>query len=222
MGDILYARTGNNFFYSTNGGDSWQRLAGLNVSGIAIIGDTIYIGQQGQEKVSFSNDNGESWTPFNSGLTDQGEPSLFAVGTTLFAQMRHHVFRCKAGEHSWTKLAIKDRRKKDSVESDITKFVVSDETVYAITAAGNLFRSTDMGDSWESIKQDFNGALAAMGNTVFYIDDGRMFLLTDAGNSWKILDINFPNQPLLSIAISSEKTFYVGTRQGDFSIDKWR
>ena len=216
MGDILYARTDNNFFYSTNGGDSWQQLAGLNVSGIAIIGATIYIGQQGQKKVSFSNDNGESWTPFNSGLTDQGEPSLFAVGTTLFAQMRHHVFRCKAGEHSWTKLAIKDPRKKDSVESDITKFVVSDETVYAVTADGWLFRSTDMGDSWESIKQDFDGALAVMGNTVFYIDDGRMFLLTDAGNSWKILDINFPNQPLLSIAISSEKTFYVGTGNGIF------
>ena len=225
-GDILYAHTDNDFFYSTNRGDSWQQLAELNVSGIAIIGDTIYIGQQGQEKVSFSNDSGKSWRPFDKGLPDQGAPTLFAVGTTLFAQMQRHVFRRKAGESSWTKLTIKERWlpfgpwKKNTVESGITKFAISSEIVYAVTADGGLLRSTDNGDWWQSIKpqemQDFDGELAMMGNTVFYIDDGRVFRSIDAGNSWKILDINFPDQPLLSMVISSEKTFHIGTYNGVF------
>ena len=238
-GNTLYAETGPNLSYSINGGDSWQQLThfqdgvhfvgGATISGIAIIGDTIYIGRLIGElsrdlkwSVFFSNDDGKSWTPFDSGLSDQGPPTLFASGTTLFAQMRGRVFRRKAGENSWAKLTIKDPSKKTTIESDVTKFAVFGDMVYIATADGDLFRSTNMGDSWQSIKpqamQEFGGELVALGNTVFYISsaDGRVFRSTDAGDSWTIFNSNLTNQNLLSIAILSEKTLYVGTDNGVF------
>ena len=226
-GNTLYAGTGSDLFYSINGGDSWQQLAHFQrywgISGVAIIGDTIYIGRFIGERVLFSDDNGKSWAQIDSGLTDQGIPVLFASGTTLFAQIGRQVFRLKAGEKSWTKLVIKDPSKRDAV-SDITKFAVSGKMLYAATVDGELFRSTDMGNSWKSIKleamHDFDGELAALGNTVFYIGsgfaDGRAFRSTDAGNSWTTFNIDLTNQSILSITVLSEKILYVGTLDGVF------
>ncbi len=227
-GNTLYAGTNGDLFYSTNNGDSWQQLTHYQrdwgISGVAIIGDTIYIGRPEQESVFFSNDNGKSWEQIDNGLTDRDGPRLFASGTTLFAQMRRHVFRLKAGEKSWTKLAIEDPWQKTTAESDITKFAVSGKTVYAATVDGGLFRSTNMGNWWRSIKpnamQDFDGELAAVGNTVFYIGsgiaDGPVLRSTDAGDSWTMFNTNLVNQYVFSVAVLSEKMLYVGTEEGVF------
>ena len=225
-GNTLYAGTNGDLFYSINGGDSWQHLAHfqgeIGISGIAFIGDTIYIGRH-KEGVFFSNDNGKSWTQIDSGLTDRLGPSLTASETILFAKTQRQIFRLKAGEKSWTKLIIKDPSKRDAV-SDITKFVVSDEVVYA-AADGGLFRSTNMGNSWKSIKpeamQHFYGELAAVGNTAFYIGsgfaDGRVFRSIDAGNSWTMsTTTSLTDQTILSIVALSEKVLYVGTVDGVF------
>ncbi len=220
--DTLYTATDRGLFYLTDQDVSWQQLTDRGISGVAIIGDTLYIGRPGRG-VFFSNDNGKSWTQFDSGLTDRGVSSLFASGTTLFAQMRYHVFRLKAGENSWTKLTIKDSSKKTPL-SQILRFAVSDEIAYAVTADGGLFRSTDMGDSWQSIKpkpmQGFDGELAVLENTIFYIDsgsvDGKVFRSTDAGNKWTTFNTDLTNQKILSIATLSDKTLCVGTYNGIF------
>lgn len=223
-GNTLYAGTNGGLFSLTNGGDSWQQLThfqdAFGISGVAIIDDTLYIGRYAQESVFFSVDNGKSWVQIDKGLTGRGGPRLFAIGTTLFAQMRRQVFRLKAGEKSWTKLIIEDPRTKSTVESDITKFVISGEVIYAATAGGGLFRSTDMGGWWQSIKHeamhDFDGELAALGTTIFYIGDGRVFHSTDAGNSWTMYNSNLTNQEILSMTVLSETTLYVGTLDGVF------
>ena len=227
-GNTLYAGTNGDLFYSTDGGDSWQQLTHFQrdwgISGVAFIGDTLYIGRSAQESVFFSTDNGKSWTQIDSGLTSRGGPRLFVSGTTLFGQMRRHVFRLKAGEKSWTKLVIGDPWKKAPAESDITGFAVSGETIYAATADGNLFRSTNMGSWWKSIKPEmmhgFDGKLVALGNTVFYIGsnsaNGRVFHSNDAGNSWTMYNSNLTNQYIFSVTVLSEKTLYVGTEEGVF------
>ncbi len=219
----FYAGTDRGLFYLTNPDASWQQLTDDSISGVAIIGDTLYIGRP-RKGVFFSNDNGKLWTQIDSGLTDRVVSRLFASGTTLFAQTRRHVFRLKTGENSWTKLTVKDASKKNTVESDITAFDVSGEMAYAVTADGGLFRSTDMGDWWQSIKpqamQGFKRKLGALENTVFCINsdsaDGQVFRSTDAGNTWTTLKTNLTNQNILSIAPLSDKTLCVGTYNGVF------
>ena len=222
-GNTLYAGTNGNLFYSIDSGDSWQQLAHfqdeIGISGIAFIGDTIYIGRHTEDSVFFSNDNGRSWTQIDGGLTGRGGPSLFAIGTTLFAKTQRQLFRLKAGEDSWTKLtAVSD------VSEKIVSFAISENNLYAATADGGLFRSTDMGNSWNSIKpktmQHFSGELAALGNTLFYIGsnsaNGRVFRSTDAGNSLMMFNSNLTNQSILSVTVLSEKILYVGTSSGVF------
>ena len=251
-GNTIYVGTDDGLHYSTNSGDSWQQLTDGSVSGAVIIGDTIYIARARgtlfpNTGILFSNDNGKSWTPFDTGLPDLGAVerlTLFASGTTLFAQTRgivsdtlvgarkpqtqlvfgavprQHVFRRKAGEESWTKLTIKDTWKGNTVESDIIKFIVSGEIVYAVTATGQLFRSTNMGDSWQRITPKvthvINVKLTAVGNAVFCINpfDGRVFQSTNAGDSWRMFNTNLTHQRILSIAAVSDNTLYVGTQNG--------
>ena len=220
-GDTIYADIDNGYFYSTNGGDLWQQLTyfqdGGRISEIAIIGNTIYITRLRQQSVFFSNDNGKSWAKIDNGLTDQGNPLLFTSGSTVFAQMEHHVFRLKDGENAWKKLII-------DVESDITKFVVSGEIIYAVTVDGELFRSTDLGDWWHAIKpegmQSFDGEMAVVQNTIFCIDSSsagrRVFRSVDAGDSWTMFNTNWTNQRLCSITALSQKMLYVGTNKGIF------
>ena len=81
-----------------------------------------------------------------------------------------------------------------------------------------------MGSWWKSIKHeamhDFDGVLAVLGNTVFYIAsnsvNGQVFRSTDAGNSWRMFNTNLVNQYVSSVAVLSEKTLYVGTFNGVF------
>ena len=225
-GNTLYAGANGHLFYSIDSGDSWQQLTHFQrdwgISGVAIIGDTIYIGRHTKKGVFFSNDNGRSWGQIDRGFGERVGPSLIASGTTLFAKTQRQLFRLKAGEKSWTKLVIKDFSKRDAI-SDIMKFVVSGEIVYAAADDG-LFRSADMGNSWKPIKpksmQRFYGELAAVGNTVFYIGSGiaggQVFRSTDAGNSWTAFNTNLTNQSLLSVTALSEKMLYAGTLNGVF------
>ena len=82
-GNTLYAGTSGDLFYSTNNGDSWQQLTHFQrdwgISGVAIVGDTVYIGRREQESIFFSNDDGKSWTQIDSGLTGRGAPSCLQV-----------------------------------------------------------------------------------------------------------------------------------------------
>ncbi len=218
-GNTLYAGTGGDLFYSTNGGDSWQQLTWIRkdrgIDAVAFIGDTLYIGRP-EKGVFRSDDDGESWTPINDGLIYRDIRRLMVSGRTLFAKTPHSMFRLKAGENSWTKLT--------AVSKKIVSFAISENSLYAATADGGLFRSTDIGNFWRSIKselmQHFSGELAAVGNTVFYIGsgspDGRVFRSTDAGNSWTMFNTGLTNQTPLSIATLSEKTLYVATDDGVF------
>ena len=216
--NTLYAGTGGDLFYSTNGGDSWQQMTwfrgNMGVSAVTIIDDTLYIGKP-EDGVFRSEDDGESWTPTNDGLIYRDIRRLVVSGRTLFAKTPNGMFRLKAGNNSWTKL---------TAGSKITSFAVSADILYAATADGGLLRSTDAGDSWKSIKsesmQHFGGELAAVGNTVFYIGsgapNGRVFRSVDAGNSWTMFNTGLVNQTILSIAVLSEKSLYVGTDDGVF------
>ena len=95
-GNTLYAGTNGNLFYSIDSGDSWQQLAHfqdeIGISGIAFIGDTIYIGRHTEKSVFFSNDNGRSWTQIDGGLTGRGGPQSFCDWNDAFRKNTASTF----------------------------------------------------------------------------------------------------------------------------------
>ena len=225
--NILYLGTGGDLFSSTNGGNSWRQLTRFKdggVTAVALMSDALYIGRR-EKGVFRSDDDGESWMPINDGLVYTDIQRLKVSGRALFAKTPNGIFRLKAGANSWTKLVIADAWKLNNAESEIAAFAVSGEIIYAATTDGDLLRSRDMGDWWRSIKpkkaiQHFSGELAAVGNTIFYIDSGsaygRVYRSNNAGSSWTTFNTSLINQTIQSITALSEKTLYVGTFDGVF------
>jgi photosystem II stability/assembly factor-like uncharacterized protein len=119
----------------------------------------VYAGNGGS--VYRSNDDGDHWTPANTGLAGQEVLALAVRGTTLFAAIYGGgVFRSDNHGDSWT-----------NVTGDITIFVealgvMSDNSVFVGThAAGGstgVFRSTNNGNTWTSLGGLPNTPIAAL------------------------------------------------------------
>ncbi len=118
-GNTLYAGTIGDLFSSSDGGNSWQQLTRFpfpgGISGIATIGERLYIGVRRDESVYFSDDNGKSWTRMDNGLTDREMLlGLVASGTTLFAKTRDRVFYRRADFGEVLRLLAEDLQRRVS------------------------------------------------------------------------------------------------------------
>ena len=158
---VIYLKDFASFFYSDNRGESWHWVKfpdQIETSeAFAVSGGRIYVGQK-KEGVVYSDDYGKSWASFRNGfpidlpdkLMKAGttpiaqsfsiEPpdELFSVGTSLFARRGDNLYRLKADEESWTKIAsLKDLR-----------FFTVAQDALVIGSTTDLRRSTDEGDNW--------------------------------------------------------------------------
>ena len=158
---VIYLKDFASFFYSDNRGESWHWVKfpdQIETSeAFAVSGGRIYVGQK-KEGVVYSDDYGKSWASFRNGfpidlpdkLMKAGttpiaqsfsiEPpdELFSVGTSLFARRGDNLYRLKADEDSWTKIAsLKDLR-----------FFTVAQDALVIGSTTDLRRSTDEGDNW--------------------------------------------------------------------------
>ncbi len=106
-GHTLYAGINGDLFYSADSGDSWQQLTHYQdywgISGVAFIGDTIYVGRYMEEGVFFSDDNGKSWTQLDNGLTDRGGGQVVYDWNNAF---RTNVGSCLPAQ-SWREIMDK-------------------------------------------------------------------------------------------------------------------
>ncbi len=158
---VIYLRAYKFFFYSDNRGESWHWVEfpdQIESEAFAVRGGRIYVGQE-KEGVVYSDDYGKSWTSFGNGipidlpeqlmkagttpiaqsLSMEPPDELFSVGTSLFARRGDNLYRLKAGEESWTKIAgLKNLR-----------FFTVAQDALVIGSTTDLRRSKDKGDNWD-------------------------------------------------------------------------
>jgi len=195
----------------------WQPLNGPSGAILSLIinsSEHIFAGTDGGG-VFRSTDNGQTWTPVTTGLTHK-IVYTFAInsGGDIFAGTDGGVFLLKNNVESWMQVFDKPT---------IALAINSSGHIFAGTNANgmNLFRSTDNGNSWESLyiaggfvsPQIFPLAI----NSSDYIYAGikhlnnRLLQSTDNGVNWTtvspVLNPNF----ILSIAINSSDQVFVGT-----------
>jgi SdrD B-like domain/Secretion system C-terminal sorting domain len=82
--NYIFAGTNGGVFRSRDIGDNWAYVTGGSVHSLKIVcGSDIYAGLLNQGGVSFSTDNGNTWT--SDGLTGYAATSLAVLGTHLYA-----------------------------------------------------------------------------------------------------------------------------------------
>jgi hypothetical protein len=194
----LFAGTwGSGIFLSTYNGTSWSNLSPIDsglthkkVNALAVtaasdsLGDSNLFAATEGGGVFLSTNNGTSWSPVNSGLTDTSIFALAVSGSNLFAgTYLGHVFLTTNNGTSWTKLG--------SPNTYVTSFAVSPNgtdgtNLFAGTFGGGVFLSTNNGTSWTAVNSyimnPYIWTLALMPDGM-----GGTYLLagTEGGGAWR-------------------------------------
>jgi len=134
--------------------------------------------------IFLSTDNGTSWNPVNTGLTESTFPALAASGNNLFAGAAHGISLSTNNGMSWkpvnTGLAL---------NPDIRALAVSGSTILSGCYAGfGVFRSTDNGSNWTLSSTGMTNtgvtAMLSVGSTLFAATIHGVFSSTDNGDTW--------------------------------------
>ncbi|MCL4538110.1 MAG: T9SS type A sorting domain-containing protein [Bacteroidetes bacterium] len=171
-------------FCSTDNGVNWTRT-NIPVQAFAIArnGTYIFAATSGHGILRSAN-NGVSWSPANSGLTD----SLVFVPNNargnIFAGTRSGVFRSTDNGVSWA-----STNTGFAYTPHIYSFATSGAYLFAGTSVGQVYRSTDYGLTWSRPDSSSPGhcviSLVANGGDLFAGTlEGGIFHSTNYGTNW--------------------------------------
>lgn len=237
----LYITTFRGIYRSIDNGVNWKVVSSIP-KGRSV---ELIINQDGfflanEDSVFHTVGPGQSWKPLNNGLENKEITSMSSIGNTLFVGTKDGLYRLKA--QTWHRLNA------DNIKSEVTmevfknklyvatvnrdKFVPKTVDVIEGMLTRNsmnwkIFRSDDLGDSWENITPKSSNPLIrslelnmfVSGETVLVISFRQSFRSRDGGKSWtnlgRVKDADgFSDSPVIAI---NENTFY---KQGWYNLER--
>jgi photosystem II stability/assembly factor-like uncharacterized protein len=209
----LFAGTFDGVLISVDGGLNWS-TTGMTSDVFAMIfaGDRIFAANE-SNGLAMSQDDAETWTAANSGLTPGLNITSFAYnGEVIYAGTNNGIFKSESFGSNWTDIT------NNLSNSHITTVSVSEYGVAVGTNGGGIFSSLNGGDNWNSYSQ----GLSDLFITSFYMTlEFDMFAATYSG-IYKF-DMDNPGWVLSSSGItnlevnylySPESVVYAGTQNG--------
>ena len=199
----LYAGTGDGVYKSTNGGDTWVlHNDGLENAQAAVItaipGDTVLVGTF-SDGLYRSTDGGVTWNAVgsipdtldvNCIVADPTNPSIVYLGGYTYSG--DVLYKSTDSGATWTSAASGIYQ--TSVET-IAVDPVTPTTLYAGSFYGELFKSTDGGDSWSLTNTGYGGDIVALAinpndtATIYAGTSGGgdgLLKSTDSGTTWAV------------------------------------
>jgi hypothetical protein len=183
-------------FFSDNDGQSWQQISSFpgnySAKKIAVSSNNeIYIATQ-NNGIFYSNDNGDSWQPRSTGITDARSLVDFSIlrsGKLMASTYFGGLYISEDKGHSWTSLSVSpfnnDRYSNFNESKSGNLYILSD--VY------RLWKSSDNGKTWnieKNVPYSYVQSIFIDDNDDMYIGSNyyNTYILksTDAGESWTI------------------------------------
>ncbi|NTW31840.1 MAG: T9SS type A sorting domain-containing protein [Bacteroidetes bacterium] len=181
-----------------------------NVYSLISDGTNIYAGTGGAG-VSLSNNNGNSWTAVNNGLTSTGISSFAINGTNVFAA-GEGVFLTTNNGGLWTSVS------NGLTNTTVNALAISGSNIFAGTNGG-VFLSSNNGGLWTAANTGFTSqvrTLAISGANIFAgASNYGVYLSSNNGGLWTLVNNGLTNIDVVSLAISGTNIF-VGTSGGVF------
>jgi len=181
---ILFAGIVNDLFVSIDKGDNWMRVydAASSISGIIRKDNQLYVSTDGSG-IFTSLDNGQSWTPINSGLTDLFVTSMTIMNNMLICGTKSEGVFYYDGT-SWT------NNLRGMICTEIWSMTTTSNSLVASNGT-DVYSSKGNSNSWQNIALDipkhYFGSVTSIGDRIFlaYLDVANKQLIkyTD-GNSW--------------------------------------
>ncbi len=258
--DTVYLVTSTEILASTDRGETWSHFCEC-IKG-KLVDVALTDGIQGAQSdmtiylaytngVFRSDNDGKSWTPLPDGITDRKIHAITAIGNTVFVGTDKGLFRLKSD--TWEQVQVDGKVENvralasagDRLYVDVGKKAqnpILSQFLSMMTTRKppkTLFRSTDMGDSWESIDPEkrhlkmsgkttigFSSGktstestntvkIVAHQDNLLIIERDNNYYSKDAGDNWKMMPTwLLDNNSLPEIAILNENTFYSNGDEG--------
>ena len=165
---VLSTQTARADWVQTNG--PW----GADIYALAVSGDNIFTATS-SGRVYHSTNNGTSWTPVSSGLSNTTVYTFTVSGNTIFAGGTSGVFRSTNNGTSWT------AETSGLSNNYIYSFCASSSSLFAGTYGGGVFRSFNNGTSWTAV----NSGLTDSRVLSLAVSDGTIFAGTYHNGVWR-------------------------------------
>lgn len=199
--DTIYAGIGNQLFYSSNFGETWNEFfsAQSTISSFLKTNGIIYVSTLG-DGIYTSTDYGETWDSLNSGLATLSINHIHLIDSILIcgsdSQGVYYFL-----DNKWENI------NKGIICSRIFYIATNDKAIIA-NDLYDVYSSTN-GYSWDKIspeiKRDWAGSVESMGDTIFIsisdkeaslLEERRFILYTDNyGANWQNLKNPVPRVP---------------------------
>jgi len=212
----VYLSLENNFYRSTNNGNTWRALWALSFHTYDMIYKNNYIYIATDQGMFRSSNNGDIWEGFGFWQYSYSVFSTLSNNSFYTGNSLQGIFRTTNSGTDWTKVLETD---------NIIKVITGDSlnNIYA-TDHNKLYRSSNAGDSWDSVT-NINSAINCIyyaGNGIVYTGTPNLGLYssTDYGNDWNRLVTPFSSvlaiikNNLNELIISSESGLWKSSDNG--------
>ncbi|GAB4492592.1 MAG: hypothetical protein OHK0019_14800 [Saprospiraceae bacterium] len=208
-------------FSSSNGGQTWQAdntgisgLGALNISSLAIRGDSLYAGTYGAGVFVKKISTNSNWTAYKTGMAWGNVESLTNIDGKLFAGAGGNAtfFTHVYPGHTWTETPFAE------FDGEINSFLGVAKQDDVLVAVGNLglYRSDDDGANWTH----YNPGTGFLGSASFVNDGNRVIAFLakpsglsflkftdDGGQNWQNFEPAAPNSLGYDIALFNGKLY---------------
>ncbi|HCV44208.1 MAG TPA: hypothetical protein DGH68_12040 [Bacteroidetes bacterium] len=221
VGSTLVAGT-NAFgvYRSTNDGASWLTVSGFppsnNIVNTVVTQGTRLLAGLGGKGVWTSTDNGAPWSQSSTGLGVTRPVNGFAVhGSSIFAATSDSAILVSTnGGTNWSASAtgMNPRATAVAIGSNGTTLFASVTGAYSGIDTGGVYRSTDNGASWASVK---SGLYTPSPNCIGFGTGGKVFAglgagiyaTTNNGINWFASNTGLKNANALAMTVSGTTLF---------------
>ncbi len=236
--NTLYLVPYNELFTSTDDGEtwdilySWKREKYRSAIELALTEQAFYLAFE--SGVLRSEDTGKTWEDISDGLTVRID-SFIEIQNTLFAGTPNGCYRYSGDSWKRLEFPVPIQRVVSTASTDGKLYVVAGlgwAVSKELKRTWGIFRSTDLGDSWQDITPTnswhLNGhppniTLIAAGQTLLAMERG-MLRSIDSGDTWlspQAYNTSPPMGNLSSFAVVKKDTIYIGSHDGlYFSTDR--
>jgi photosystem II stability/assembly factor-like uncharacterized protein len=188
---VFASNTSGTTFYSTNNGDNWSTVTGLqgiNITSLAFSGSNIIAGSA-VYGVYISANNGLIWE--NIGLSDMNISSFSKSTNYIFASSVQPVFGNGGGIYRSSDNGANWRSVPGINFTNIKTIAASNNYVFAGSNYDGIKRSTDEGNTWTVSGNGGNigmiNKIDFSGNIIYAATDNGLYRSADFGENWYLI-----------------------------------